>query len=665
MTRRTLGWVVAAALSVALVHADPWRDQGIEAPFVSTQSAARRVFPVLAESGAATPVTVTLAPRGQPEITLASTPTGARVVVGGEDVGPADPEGLEGLLASLRMATTLRAVSSDAEAQGPARGTVTVRRGDLVAALELHDASPDRAGSYAILDEPGGVSAWVVEDELGQLLQLSPEAWLMRRLVPWPVTRVVRVAFGPDHVLTRGEDGLWRHPGPEGPLLLHPYAVEARLDRLLAARVQPFMPHARDDAAFAPAVELENDEGEVLVLRTAGGCGGTEARVLVDRGPGWPGCVAADLLAPWPAAWADAIEPRLVPYDLQRVLRIEQVQPRDVVLRRHEGDWRLVDGATIHPVADAEVRRWYATLHDAEVQLTDAPMPPPELEWRVVTDTSVTLALACGRAEAQWHCRRDGGPVHRVRTPELALSLDAADFETRALLSLMPDEVLAVELTEHEAGASLRQSAHLDLGVWRLDAPEHPDGDAALSELALEDLLAALGSLRVESWTAIPGTTPERELRFELRPRHGRPSHVELALHPDCIVVHDGRAGRVDATACDRLTTDLLHADPLAHWLRHAQSLEVEPVDGTATSRWVRRGEVLEPEGVTAAVPLERWSAVTQARAVPGAPVTAAQWRLRVRPSRGPVFEVEVGEDWAQLRGAGWRYRWNPEPSTD
>src|SRR5690606_13076400 len=146
--------------------------------------------------------------------------------------------------------------------------------------------------------------------------------------------------------------------------------------------------------------------------------------------------------------------------------------------------------------------------------------------------------LACGRAEAQWHCRRDGGPVHRVRTPELALSLDAAEFETRALLSLMPDEVLAVELTEHEAGASLRQSAHLDLGVWRLDAPEHPDGDAALSELALEDLLAALGSLRVESWTAIPGTTPERELRFELRPRHGRPSHVELALHPDCIVVH-------------------------------------------------------------------------------------------------------------------------------
>ena len=99
---------VAGGLTVA-VHAtdDPAQGPG---GFVSTRSSARRVFPTLPEATLES-ATITLTRAGEGTVTFAPSPDGHALLLDGAIVGPADPRAVEGLWASLRMATTLRAVS--------------------------------------------------------------------------------------------------------------------------------------------------------------------------------------------------------------------------------------------------------------------------------------------------------------------------------------------------------------------------------------------------------------------------------------------------------------------------------------------------------------------------------------------------------------------------
>jgi len=62
-------------------------------------------------------------------------------------------------------------------------------------------------------------------------------------------------------------------------------------------------------------------------------------------------------------------------------------------------------------------------------------------------------------------------------------------FAERRLMAIDPGEARALEILPG-SGEGVRQSVRLDLGVWRLDAPNHPDGNGALDEVRLETLLA-------------------------------------------------------------------------------------------------------------------------------------------------------------------------------
>jgi hypothetical protein len=671
-------WILAGAAlgAMALVHFDPWRDEGSRG-FVSERSAAKRVFAGLAEHEVAT-AELALELSGGRAIRLVPTEHQHRLLIDGVDVGPADPEAVDGLWASLRMATTLRAVPEDTDVGAARRGRITVSLAEQTYALTVGEPTPDGVGLYGTLEAQGDAAVWVVESELGEILDQHPHAWLARRAVVVDPVQVSALRF-PDLELERGLDGRWRSRVGETQALLDGNAVDTRIDRIVRAWLDPMLPEGERPDAEAlvdrggrPWLEIEAHDGRSWTLHLGGPCPGHRGKRVLARGPGWPGCIDEAVTAPWPvpgAPGADAgrlLEPRLAPHPAARVLAIEQTKPERLRLRRDAGEWVVEQGGkggppTLVPVA--EVYRWYQALHDAEVDADpDASSEIDfEVDMTIETDSTLAMRLRCGRnREGGWSCRRDDGPLLRVREPSLRVGFSLETFAERTLVDLPPGEARAIEILPGPSGSTARQSAHLDLGVWRLDAPSHPDGDDALSEVALESLLAAFSSMRADAWVPAPETRAERIIRVERTPRRGAPTEIVVRLHPGCIATVDGRAARLSEATCASLRGDLLHTDPLRHWIETARTLELERSGETVRLRR-ERGVLQRSDGRPVAQDVhaelrrlsDRRTIAVRHDAPPGDPTL----RLRILPRSGPAFVVEIGEDWAKLEHEPWHVR--------
>lgn len=681
----TLAWAAVAIALVAAVHGSEPPQAGAGG-FVSTRSSARRVFPTLSDITLET-ASLTLARSDGASVVLKPSADGHALHVDGVMVGPADPRAVEGLWASLRMATTVRAVSDAAGVGVGSLGTITIEADGVLRTLRVGARTPDDAGRYAEIDnadfDPEGPQrqTWVVEAEMADILDQAPEAWLSRRAVLVEPGQVL-VLKVPGGEMRRGEDGRWRSTAgddPQSTALLSTDAVEARLGRMISARLSPLLPGGASQPA-QPWVSLEGTGARRWTLSLAGPCPDGSARTVLVRGEGWPGCIDEALTGTWPLPGTEdpdagsLLEPRLSPYGYGRVLRIEQRLPTRQALARNAGDWRLSTDQGDHSVDGPDVFAWYATVHDAEVEL--APLGTAAPQWAVdlemTTDTTQHMRLRCGPQGPQRICQRDNGPLLRLLTAGVRLATDVETFADRDLLRLAVDDVRALEII---AEGRPRQSVHFDLGVWRLDAPAHPEGDAALSDVLLGEVLAAASSVRVQSWVPRPPGPPLRTLRLEQVPEAGRDTVLVLALWPDpedaqgCIAALGEQAGRLTGSVCDRLQQDLLHTDPVKFWLDTARSIEVT-VDGH-TSRFERTVEGLVGEGPEVEADMQRLRALAQRRlqsleALPedasedADPQDEAAWTLRVLPKQGERITATVGRDVVSLDGLRWRYRLAP-----
>ena len=669
----TLALAAAAVAMAALVHADPWASGRAAAPMLSAQSVARRLFPELAEGALAQASIELRTPAGT--LRLAPDEEGQhRVWQDDAPLGWVDSEALAGLWSSLRMATTLRAVAPGSPS-GPLQGEIAVQVEGREQSVRIFGASSDGVGLYGTLPHEGE-AAWVVEPELGAVLGQAPEGWLLRRLLPVEPTDATALEWD-GLALARGADGLWRVSAGGPALLLADSAVALRLGQALAAEVDPLLPRA-EAAKFGPYVarhRVTDAMGHVREVLSGGTCPEHPDRVVIDRGPGLLGCVAAEALAAFPVADPDAglVEPQLVPYAYGRVLAVTAGGRR---LRRFGGGWVIEEAGALVEVSEPEVFRWYGALQAAAVELpAEAIVLAPRHRLTIETDSGQTLAIACGPAGAGVACARDEGPALRVigALPELAFTRET--FADRRLLGFEAGEVRGLELLPGPASDGVRQSVRLDLGVWRLDAPAHPDGVAVLDEVRLEATLAALQSLRAEGWTPVPPTSPLRTLRVE-RLRAGQEDAaltVEVyapadPADPQCVAHVPGQpqAARLAPETCAALGDDLLYNDPLRFWLGQARSAQLTA--GGASAMLRREGDAWSVESGDASL-IEQLPGFAAFRSVGlrsgeprGAAVLEAKiWRsgaAAVRVDLGPV--IDGAPAWVRLVGQPWYYLAGP-----
>lgn len=666
--RLRLATVIAAAVclgSMALAWADPWATRGASAPLVSTRSAARRVFPELADRDV-TRATIELQGPEGPPIRIAPGPEGVHQVSHGDRLlGPADPEALDGIWASLRMATTLRAVPRGTDVGVGKGGVIRVTLSDQALSLALGHAAPAGNGLYGVMEHEG-TDVWVVEEDLAWLIEQAPEAWLSRRLLLVEPEEVVSLAWGQQLGLKRGEDDLWRLETGSEPAVLSAEAVDLRMERLFSTRLDPLIERDPEQTeSLRPWLAVATVDGSVYTLSIGGACPGEPDRRLLDRGPGLLGCVPEATTDPWSVDDPDAglLESRLIPYGYGNVLSIELEQPANRTLRRRAGGWALIEGEADRAVSEAEVYRWFAELGQLEVERADA----RELD-RFAADTVLTLGTDSGRrmtlrCMGLSLCARDDGPPRRIiGTPSVSLGFDADRFLDRTLLALAPGDVRAVEIMAGEAphppqgAAVVRQSVHLDMGAWRLDAPAHPDAGAALDETRLEALLASASTLRAQDWVDRAGA-PVRRISIELTPRTDRDDRVEIELFADCVVGVGERKARVAAPACEALGGDLLYDDPVRNWLRNARSVQI--VEGDDEMLAKREGERWRPEtegDEDTPAAIERWSQWRSQGLRAGAPPGSVEQTWTLRRDDGPTVTLELGRGFVRVRGADWYY---------
>lgn len=671
----TWAWVVAATGLTAAVHVSSGPGDG-GGGFVSTRSSARRVFPTLPDVTMET-ATITLARAGGSVVTLEPSPDGHALRVDDVLVGPADPRAVEGLWASLRMATTLRAVSDGSAVGADSLGSISIEVGGELRTLRVGGRTSDDAGRYAEIENPDfdpegpATQTWVVEREMADILDQAPEAWLSRRAVLVEPGQVLALAL-PGGQMRRGEDGRWRSSVGDTTALLSSDAVEARLGRLVGARLSPLLPEGAPRDA-EPWVQVTGTGGRRWMLSLAGPCPDGSARTVLSRGGGWPGCIDAAVTTSWPLPGSGEdgagtlVEPHLSPYGYGRILRVEQRAPTRHALSREVGDWRMSTDEGDRIVDGPDVFAWYETLQKAEVAL--APADAVEPTWAVdvefITDSTQRMRLRCGPRGPRRICKRDDGPLLELRTSDVAVATDVRTFADRDLLRFAVDDVRALEI--NAAGAP-RQSVHFDLGVWRLDAPSHPESDAALSDVLLQEVLGAAASIRVRSWTPRPAADPRRTLRIEQTPEAGRDTVLTLEVWDDpedptgCIGAVGEQAGRLPESTCRRLDQDLLHTDPVQFWLDTARSIEV--TSQGQTSRFERTPEGLVGEGPQVEADMERLRALAERRvvALEQAGDVPQGWSVRVLPKRGERLEAIVVGDTITIEGTGWRYRLGPGP---
>jgi hypothetical protein len=664
----TLALAAAAAGSAALVAFDPWAGKGAAAPFYSASSAARRVFPDLGEPWLPR-ATITLARVGAAPVRIEPGGDGLHVVWSGDRrLGWADAEAVDGLWSSLRMATTLRAVAEGSEI-GPARGEIAVEVEGTRRAATLHGDASDGVGVYGTI---AGAGTWVVEPELAAALAQPAEAWLSRRLLPVEASDAASVKIGGLEI-ARGADGLWRVQAGGPAHLLAESAVALRLDRIVAAEFEPLA--GGEDMPVQPWLEVQDRGGRRFQVALGGACPGEPGRRVAERGPGVRGCVEADIDAPWPVADPDSglVEPQLVPYAYGRVLAIQQDAPARRRLRRLGGGWVIEEDGSIVEVAEPEVFRWWSALQGAPVDVPSADLSDSftmAVDLTVEADSGQSLRLRCGPAgAAALACRRDEGPPLLVGRGELALAFARETFADRRLLSFQSGEARELEILPGPGRTEVRQSVRLDLGVWRLDAPEHPDGAAALDEVRLEAMLAALQGVRAEAWIEAPSTAPMRTLRVE---RTGGKA-LTLELYDGCVghVPGEPRAAALAAGTCAAVGDDLLYNDPLRAWLGQARRVELTAGERAATAAREGEGEAFTTSGDAGLLAnLATWEAFRSAGIDGDEPRGAPSAVAKIHRPGAATITVEVGPvvdgtpAWARLRGAAWHYVQAPAEGT-
>jgi hypothetical protein len=663
----TLLAAVLCVGSVTLAWADPWADRSASAPLVSTRSAARRVFPELADRDV-TRATIELQGPEGPPIRIAPGPGGGHQVSHGDQLlGPADPEALDGIWASLRMATTLRAVPRGTDVGVGQGGAIRVSLTDQTLSLALGHAAPAGNGLYGVMEHEG-TDVWVVEEDLAWLIEQAPEAWLSHRLLLVEPEEVVSLAWGQQLGLKRGEDGLWRLETGSEPAVLSTEAVDQRMERLFSTRLDPLVVRDPEQIeSLRPWLAVATVDGGVHTLSIGGACPGEADHRLIDRGPGLLGCVPDETTAPWNVDDPDSglLESRLVPYGYGTVLAIELEQPTARTLRRRAGGWVLVEGADTREVSEAEVYRWFSAIAQLEVERAD----PRELA-RFAPDVTMTFTADSGRRmtvrcmgfgakrdTGKPLCARDDGPPRRVLSDaDVTLAFDAESFLNRTLLALPPGEVRAVEIMGADGGSVARQSVHLDMGAWRLDAPEHPDGARALDETRLESLLAAASTLRAEAWVEEAGE-PQRRITIELSPRTDREDRAEIDVYPDCVVGVAQRLARVSDGACAALGDDLLFDDPVRAWLRTARSLQIQSGEQEVLAR--REGDAwradADDDGSVQAL-VDAWMPWRSQGVRAGDPPGPVEQTWTLRRDDGPTVKLELGRGFVHVAGADWYY---------
>ncbi len=763
-TRVTLGLLLAVGVSAFLVHRDPWATKPSAVQMVSVKSADRRLFPNLGEQDVAQ-ASIELWHSDRARVRLLPDGAGNHQVFADDTLlGVAEPEALDGLWSSLRMATTLRAVSPRTQLPEATAGIEVVLGGEHLQ-LELAGPTGDGSGHYGKLMHEQG-SLWVVEPELALVLEQEPEAWLSRRLLTMEPAETTRVEMtdasdGTPHlplVLSRGEDGLWRarHEGseaqtpdppvPVGPKseqLLATAAVETRLSRLLGAHLNPFVERERvPEQSLQPWLRVENMAGSVSSVKLGPECPGDPDLRVVDRGPGLLGCVPTTLLDPWPLTDPDSglAESQLVPHPYARIIGVDMRRPSVQRLRRRGGGWVIEVGeageeAREVPVSEPEVYRWYTEVSGIEVALGGGAFRP-EIELVFETDLGRTLRVKCGpstdsggddakdmaddsgqsqgasgvpkrgasteggdldregsqtkqrlgegdrraRDGAQKNqrpgqspapatmCQRDDGPVLLVRSqiPKKIVFTDET-FRDRRLTELAVGDVRWLEIEPGPRAKEIRQSVRSDLGIWQLDAPEHPDGGDALDEVRVEGMLAAFASVRAEQWVDRPlAKTRLRTIRVGRTPTRTRTPEISLHLHEGCVVdLPDvDRAARISDGDCTALLEDVLYIDPLREWLSTARSLEVQVVGKPEdTARLNQREGLWYLEGTQEIVdgPLrdrlagfDSWRAAGIAAGTPPGP---ARVKLRIQRPQKPVIVLSIGDSWVQLHRSSWYYQ--------
>ncbi len=711
----TVALMLAAGVSVALVHRDPWRGERPSVPLVSNQSAARRVFPNLGEQELESArIELNLAAPAGASVRLVPRGDGRHQLYRDETLlGWADPVAVESLWSSLRMATTLRAVDDDS-AIGEAKGSIVVVVGDETLTLELAGETPDGSGYYGrLLYEQA--EPWVVEAEVAALITQPPETWLARRLLLAEPAEVTRVAFaerpgeGPERArayqLARGQDGLWRaqETADGGAALLATGAVEGRLDRLFAAPVETLVPREQVAAnTLEPWFEITTARGETQKIALGGACPKGAAGRVVDRGPGMLGCIPGELVERWPprAGASGLLESQLIPWAYGRVLAVDMRRPRSQRLSRRGSAWVLDDASAAQPqlreLAEPEVFRWFSEVSAIEVGPGGREFTP-DVDLVVESDTTQNLRIRCGRApvptpvptptptptpsrgegelpgpaqDGPMMCQRDDGPLLVVRSQRLpSLAFTAETFADRQLTRFGAESVRAVELLPGPAlaQAGARQSVRKDMGVWRLDTPEHPDGSDALDELRLEELLATVSALRADAWAEPAERALERTIRIErTAARDG--GAIAIELREGCVVTVSGRAraAQLDPGSCTVLRGDLLYNDPLRDWIGRARTIEwtdleapdEPPIRGrrapVGDDAWeLERGDAEHFERQ-----LEAWSSWRAAGVRGGAPSRALRWRVRFQLVNGLTVTAEIGAEnsWARVSGVDWYY---------
>lgn len=652
---QTVLLALLAAASVFLAWGDPWADRAASAPMVSTRSAARRVFD-LADRELAR-ATIELQGQDGPPVRLVPGADGEHQVFQGDElIGPADPEALDGVWASLRMATTLRAVPKGTDVGAGQRGAIRISFQDESMALALGQDAPAANGVYGVMEHEGP-EAWVVEAELVWLVEQGPQAWLSRRLLLVEPDEVASLSWGEQLGLKRGDDGLWRVQAGSEPALLSAEAVELRIDRLFSSRLDPLI--ARDQAqaeSLRPWLAVADDDGRVHTVALGGACPEDPEKRLLDRGPGLLGCVPADLTEPWTVddPRAGLLESRLIPYPYGSVLAMELESDPPVVLRRRSGGWRLEDEQGPREVPEAEVYRWFAARAALEIEALEEPVEfEPDISLVLSSDSGQRMTLRCQGAQL---CARDEGPPRRVLgEASSSLAFAADSFADRGLVTIPAGEARAIEILPVADAGVVRQSAHLDMGSWRLDAPTHPDGDAALDDVRVEALLAVVSTLRAQAWSD-SGDAALRRIEVDLAPREGRENTVSVDLYPNCVVGVGERRATVSEAACRTLGGDLLYDDPVRAWFRGARSLQLEQGGEEVLLQrekdtWM--GDGLDVQLTALLEDLEAWrSAGIDA----GEPTDPVERVMTVRRA-GPMVTLELGESFVRVKGSDWYYR--------
>ena len=685
----TLIWCLLAMLSVVLVLSDPLANRERSGEFVSIRADQRRVFPGLGDF-ALSEASIEIQPARGSVVRIVATPEGHQVVSGDDVLGPADTGALEGLWSALRMATTMRGAGDTSGIRAGVGGSLRVRVSGEVFTIEFGDALPGDSGRYANIVAGRESEGWVVEPDFIWPVEEAPESWISRGLVQLEVEEVMSITWAEALRLQRGADQLWRVTDGGTPAILSSDAIQARLERMLGTALDPIIARSElKDPAWSPWLLLGvGEQQETLGFSLGGPCPGEEETArLVDRGPGVVGCIPTSLIEPWRVEDPSEgfLESQLVPVDYGRVLRFRQQSPKDLVLERASGGWGLrtsaEDMASV-PVSEGEVYRWFSRLRSSRITpLPEESAAKVRSDYQIVIegDRGVNYRLDCGRVdEGGLACRRDGGPLHLVVGATTGLLVfDRTTFEDKTLVDIRPMDVRELELDVARTGdgvakngGGVRTSARNDLGAWRLDAPEHPDLDAALDHVRLEQILTTLSLLRASEWVEGDSLDVERVITVGVAGSGTEaPSNLQIVLGRGCrCQVDGGRVAVLDPRTCAALRGEILYDDPVRGWLR--ESSRVEWGEGVDVVVAQRRGEAWD---VDAADPgrakkmesllqrLDGWRAEALVQIKDG-----ASYGEKIVFRRDSASDVTIGfsEQMVHVAGQSWAYRGEVTPQS-